>query len=98
MDMSVKKAELKLAAHIACHSSIQTVDHLGELVHSISGEDFAIHRTKCTALIKCVIGPSVHLERVTEKLGYFGLHLETVWAINFVTIWQHYIRWHARPC
>ena len=35
MDMSVKKAELKLAAHIACHSSIQTVDHLGELVSAV---------------------------------------------------------------
>lgn len=66
VDISVKKAELKLAAHIACHSSIQTVDHLGELVHSISGKDLAIHRTKCTALIKRVIGPSVHLELIQD--------------------------------
>ena len=32
VDNTEKIAELKLAAHIACHSSIATVDHLGEIV------------------------------------------------------------------
>ena len=59
LDTSIKVAELKVAAHIACHSSISTVNHLGELLCSISGKDFAIHRTKCTVLIKQVLAPSM---------------------------------------
>ena len=31
VDNSVKMDEMKVDAHIACHSSIATVDHLGEL-------------------------------------------------------------------
>jgi hypothetical protein len=57
IDNSLKSAELKLAVHIACHSSVLTVDHLGELVKEITGKDIALHRTKCTALITRVLGP-----------------------------------------
>ena len=46
IDVSIKKAELKLAAHIPCHSGIQTVDHLSDLIHSINSKDLAIRRTK----------------------------------------------------
>lgn len=56
---AVKASELKLAAHIACHSSIRTVDHLGELVKDISCKDLSLHRTKCTALVNKVLGPSM---------------------------------------
>ena len=57
-----KIAELKLAAHIACHSSIATVDHLGEIVKNISGKDISLHKTKCSALIKKALSPAVHDE------------------------------------
>ena len=56
IDRSVKLAELKMAAHIACHSSILTVDHLEELVGEIAQKDIKQHRTKSSAL---VIGPDM---------------------------------------
>ena len=37
VDASVKVTELKLAAHIACHSSVHTVDHFGDIVRDVSG-------------------------------------------------------------
>jgi len=66
VDNSVKVAELKVAAHIACHSSIRTVDHLGEIVKDVSGKDIALHGTKCTALVKRVLSPSVHEQLLND--------------------------------
>ena len=66
VDNTEKIAELKLAAHIACHSSIATVDHLGEIVKIISGKDISLHRTKCSALIKKALSPAVCDELLTD--------------------------------
>ena len=66
VDNTEKIAELKLAAHIACHSSIATVDHLGEIVKNISGKDISLHRTKCSALIKKALSLAVHDELLTD--------------------------------
>ena len=66
VDKTEKIIELKLAAHIACHSSIATVDHLGEIVKNISGKDISPHRTKCSALIKKAPSPAVHDELLTD--------------------------------
>lgn len=62
----VKTMELKLAAHIACHSSISTVDHLGTIVREISGKDIKLHRSKCTALINSVIGPEAQQDLLDD--------------------------------
>ena len=59
---TLKAAELELAVHIACHSSIKTIDHLGVLVKKISCKDISLHRTKCTALVNKVLGPSMNTE------------------------------------
>jgi hypothetical protein len=61
IDNSLKCAESKLAVHFACHSSVLTVDHLGELLKEITGKDKALHRTKCAALITRVLGPEIEL-------------------------------------
>ena len=50
----VKKAELQLAVAMACHSSMATVDHLGEII-AAHGEGSScgqspLHCTKCTKL------------------------------------------------
>ena len=68
VDNSLKVTEIKIAAHIACHSSLNTVDHLGELFKDVSGKDVKLHRTKCTALIKCVLGPAM-LEQLLQELA-----------------------------
>lgn len=70
----MKIAELKLSAHIARRSSISTIDHLGEAVKTISAKDLSIHRTKCTALINNVLGPSV-LEELLDSYIHMFLSL-----------------------
>ncbi|XP_046841016.1 uncharacterized protein LOC124435111 [Xenia sp. Carnegie-2017] len=68
VDNFLKVTEIKIAAHIACHSSLNTVDHLGELFKDVSGKDVKLHTTKCTALIKCVLGPAM-LEQLLQELA-----------------------------
>lgn len=65
---TIKANELKLAVHIACHSSIRTVDHLGEVVKEISCKDLSLHRTKCTALITKVLGPNM-VQELRRDIG-----------------------------
>ena len=66
----VKMTELKFAAHIACHSSIATIDHLGEIVNeSLDSSGVSIHRTKCSALIKSVLAPTMREELLTDLRG-----------------------------
>lgn len=59
---SQDRAELKVATYVACHTSIKSVDHLGELMCSTCDEDIKIHRTKCTALINHAIAPCMFTE------------------------------------
>ena len=66
LDNTVKVAELKLAAHTACQSSILTIDHLGEIVKEVSAKDLSLHRTKCTAVITKVLSPALHDDLLTD--------------------------------
>lgn len=66
-----KTAELKLAVYIAEHSAIQSVDHLGEILPSIDPKSevlgtLKIHRTKCSMLIKNVLGPVMMQEMIAD--------------------------------
>ncbi|CAG9763571.1 unnamed protein product [Ceutorhynchus assimilis] len=78
-----KIKDLIIAAHIACHSSITSVDHLGELLNNlkITSKNNSIrqHRTKCTALIKNVIYPSL-LEDLLEDVG--DAKITSIYGIN----------------
>ena len=51
---------------MAVHSSIRTIDHLGELVkeHGLKStwEDTSVHRTKCSMIIKNVVGATLKNE------------------------------------
>lgn len=67
---AVKTAELHLAVGIACHSAIQTVDHIGEIITK-HGEGspwscMKMHRTKCSALIKNLLSPCIQAELVDD--------------------------------
>jgi hypothetical protein len=75
-----KVVDLKLSVHVAMHSSIRTVDHLSDMLVSIGKEskctlqDLKNHRTKCSMLIKNVIGPSMLKELVTAVgTSYYSL-------------------------
>ncbi|CAM5089829.1 unnamed protein product [Natator depressus] len=77
MDQSVNVCALKLAAHIACHMSIFTVDHLGCIVGGIAEKDISLHRTKCSTLIRNVIGPTVHKELLRDiGNGHYSLIID----------------------
>lgn len=68
-----KKAEIKLAAYIATHGSIKSVDHLSDLLKCLANKDSAVeniklHRTKCSMIIKNVIAESLK-EELLEHIG-----------------------------
>ncbi|CAN7996392.1 unnamed protein product [Ixodes hexagonus] len=59
----VKTVELRLAAHVAVHSSIMTADHLTPLLKdcfkdSVTATALSMGRTKCTSFITKVLGPT----------------------------------------
>ncbi|XP_043268500.1 uncharacterized protein [Venturia canescens] len=70
---ATKIAELKIAAFIAEHSSLQTVNHMIDILpqldpssHIIS--NLKLHRTKCSMLIKNVLGPCM-LQELIQEIG-----------------------------
>lgn len=69
-----KKNDITLAVFIATHTSLRSIDHLGEILKNIgkqskcSMQNLRLHRTKCSALIKHVIGPSL-LEGLKKRLS-----------------------------
>ncbi|XP_061464100.1 coenzyme Q-binding protein COQ10 homolog B, mitochondrial isoform X1 [Rhineura floridana] len=77
MDESINVCALKLAAHIACHMSIFTVDHLGCIIGGIAEKDISLHRTKCSTIIRDIIGPTVHKELLRDiGNGYYSLIID----------------------
>ena len=70
---TVKTAEVLLSAHVAVHSSVSSVDHLSEMLKSQGTksvyEDIKLHRTKCSKIIKNVIGASLKDELRKAMLG-----------------------------
>lgn len=70
----ISALEIKLAVHIACHSSISTIDHLSVLLKNeiinpnniTLDRSLQLHRTKCTALITKVIAASLFREQVSD--------------------------------
>ncbi|XP_067129395.1 uncharacterized protein [Centruroides vittatus] len=92
----VTKLELKLAAFVACHTSIRNVDHLTDLVKnefpSSSSSSMAIyikslkmHRSKCSAIIKNVIAPALLQELIEDiKNHIFSLIIDESTDISCV--------------
>ncbi len=71
-------AELELASAVCCHTSINSIDHLGELVKKHGSgsilEHIRLHRTKCSRLIDHVLAPSLKEELSKDlKDSYYSL-------------------------
>ncbi|XP_015378338.1 PREDICTED: uncharacterized protein LOC107172562, partial [Diuraphis noxia] len=65
-----KIIDLKLAVYVSTHTSIMSVDHLGEIL-KVLGKGTALanlklHRTKCSSLIQNVIAPTLLEELVQD--------------------------------
>ncbi|KAK5648126.1 hypothetical protein RI129_003018 [Pyrocoelia pectoralis] len=64
--------DLKLSMYILHHSSIRSVDHLGECLSKVGpGEcniSLKLHRTKCGRLITNVFGPT-YLQEIVNAVG-----------------------------
>jgi hypothetical protein len=72
-DIERKKNELILAAYIAPHSSLRSVDHLTDIIDSMNRKGHSentpstpaevnihrLHKTKCSALVQKVVAPSL---------------------------------------
>ncbi|XP_074026139.1 zinc finger protein 862-like isoform X2 [Leptinotarsa decemlineata] len=72
---STKIAELKIAAFIAEHCSLLTVDHLINILPQLDPSSEALkniklHRTKCSMLIKNVLAPLMR-EALIEEIGNY---------------------------
>lgn len=68
-----KIIDIKISVFVAKHSSVASVDHLSTLLRSSSSTDgqfekLRLHKTKCTAIIKKVVSPTI-LESLVEDIG-----------------------------
>ena len=72
-DQQVKEMELQIAVAVTCHSSINAVDHLGEIVvqHGKGSklEQLKLHRTKWSVFIKEVLSPALYEDLCAGMVG-----------------------------
>ncbi|KAK7791957.1 hypothetical protein R5R35_004580 [Gryllus longicercus] len=97
-----KIAELKVAAFIAEHCSVATVDHLGELIKSLDGKsetlkELKLHRTKCMSLIVNVISPCL-LQDLMDDVGdsYYSLIIDDTTTIDTKKVMGIMIRYCSK--
>ncbi|GFR22659.1 DUF4371 domain-containing protein [Trichonephila clavata] len=80
----INVTEIKLCVFVACHTAIQSIDHLSEIFNrsgagtsSSASEILHLHRTECLALIRKVISPELLKEQVAEiNKSQFSLILD----------------------
>ncbi|KAK3919987.1 Zinc finger protein 862 [Frankliniella fusca] len=96
----LKENDLKLACYIACHSSIKSIDHLGELLRE-TGEgsklaDLRLHRTKCSKLILKILGPSMQQERLDDLgQGYYSVIVDESTDVSVKNYMAVIIRYYS---
>ncbi|XP_078724825.1 uncharacterized protein LOC144942051 [Lampetra fluviatilis] len=80
----VKDAELRISAFTAEHYSLQSCDHLADMISKLDPQSdtlksLKLHRTKCTRLITNVLAPSLHKELVEDicsSAAYYSLIID----------------------
>lgn len=83
-----KIAELKIAAFITEHCSVNTADHLGLLIRNLDEKysvlsGIKLHRTKCAGLIRNVLSPCFLKDLITDVgRSYFSLIIDESTAID----------------
>lgn len=62
-----QRNELKIATCVACHTSINAVDHLCELIGSTSADsEVKMHQTKCIGVINHAIAPCMFKDLISD--------------------------------
>lgn len=92
-----KVAELKIAAMIAEHCSVRTVDHLGEIIKELDDksellQSIKLHRTKCIGLINNVLSPCM-LEDLICDIGqsYYSMIIDESTTIDTKKVGNEFI-------
>lgn len=91
-----KRREIRIAAYIACHSSINAVDDLSDILKDEMGT-FQMHRTKCTAIIKSVLAPHFR-EELVEDIGEspYSLYLDESTDISVNKLLCICVKYHSK--
>lgn len=76
--------ELQLSVYVACHSSINAIDHLCDILKknlpsTSTTDSIRLHRTKCTSLVKKGFIPSI-VERTRFWSEGFTLFFDNRWV------------------
>lgn len=101
IDEKRKIAELKLAAYVSEHSSVNAIDHLSTVVKDLDPDSpilskIKLHRTKCTGLIVNVLSPCM-LQDLFEDLGdsYYSLIIDESTLIDTTKVMCVMIRYFS---
>ncbi|XP_033225894.1 uncharacterized protein LOC117178575 [Belonocnema kinseyi] len=88
IDEKRKVAEFKIAAFVSEHCSVQTIDHLGELITVLDKDSkvlpkVKLHGTKCTGLIVNILSPCLFEELLVEiGISWYSLILDEITALD----------------
>lgn len=68
-----KRIDIKLAMYVANHSSISSIDHLGEILNikaEANGDGFnlQLHRSKCSKIITKILNPAL-IDELRDEIG-----------------------------
>ncbi|XP_031328721.1 uncharacterized protein LOC116159845 [Photinus pyralis] len=90
-----QRKEAQLCMYSAVHTSVRSIDHLSDL-HKDYSETIKIHRTKCTQIIKNVIGPHFR-KALIEDIGNnpYSLIIDESTDISVSKMLGIVIRYHS---
>lgn len=91
-----KRCEIRIAAYIAFHTSINAVDDLSDILKDEMGT-FQMHRTKCTAVIKSMLAPHFR-EELVEDIGEspYSLYLDESTDISMNKLLCICVKYHSK--
>ena len=95
-EMKVNRRELRLALFIACKASIRSMDDLGEIIQQEFPNSIQMHRTKCSALIRKVLGPYFMAELKNDlKDSIFSLMVDESTDVSTTKLFACSVRYYS---
>ncbi|KAH0557460.1 hypothetical protein KQX54_006348 [Cotesia glomerata] len=99
----LKIAEIKMALYVANHSSIKSVDHLGEVLKQLGKgsqlEKVRLHRTKASKLILNVVAPEMLIELIKDIGDQdYSVILDESTDVSTVKYMAYCVRYFSNTC